>query len=221
MPGRRNIDLVPARSTIRMSRRFSLVIIENVLWHYRAVDEALQVPRQRRDMLHPLHDYLLLLPFALPRLTAGYRPLQTLQRRKSTELTPAKMRNTSFVLLLIESAFRVKTVGSLQRINGGALPRGCSVFSERKRCIIISALEHDPAGHRDAGQDVLTRIDIENQDTLPGDIPHGRPDDILNALRVKHAVIQIECQSRCGKLAAGAFVDLPYHAPTPRSSREI
>ena len=78
MSGRRNIDLVPARSTIRMSRRFSLVIIENVLWHYRAVDEALQVPRQRRDMLHPLHDYLLLLPFALPRLTAGYCPLQTL-----------------------------------------------------------------------------------------------------------------------------------------------
>ena len=60
-----------------------------------------------------------------------------------------------------------------------------------------------------------------HQNTLPGNIPHCRADNIGAALYMKHAFIQIKFQFRHGKLAAGAFVYFTSHALTPRLSKEI
>ena len=81
-------------------------------------------------------------------------------------------------------------------------------------------MEHDPTGLDTARQNVLTLIDIEYQDTLPGNIVHRCADNIRAALHMKYTFIQIEFQLRYGKLAAGAFVYLPRHALTPRLSKE-
>ena len=82
-------------------------------------------------------------------------------------------------------------------------------------------MEHDPTGFDAARQNALPLIDIEHQDTLPGNIPHCRADNIGAALHVKYTFIQIEFQLRHGKLAAGAFVYFTSHALTPRLSKEI
>ena len=82
-------------------------------------------------------------------------------------------------------------------------------------------MEHDPTGFDAARQNALPLIDIEHQDTLPGNIPHCRADNIGAALYMKHAFIQIEFQFRHGKLAAGAFFYFTSHALTPRLSKEI
>lgn len=101
------------------------------------------------------------------------------------------------------------------------MPCCTGVFSKGKSGKIIPALENDPAGLDTARQNVLSLIDIEHQNTLPGNIPHCRADNIGAALYMKYAFIQIEFQFRHGKLAAGAFVYFPRHALTPRLSKEI
>ena len=50
-------------------------------------------------------------------------------------------------------------------------------------------MEHDPTGLEAARQNVLTLIDIEHQNTLPGNIAHRRADNIGAALYMKHAFI--------------------------------
>ena len=82
-------------------------------------------------------------------------------------------------------------------------------------------MEHDPTGLDTARQNALTLIDIEYQNTLPGNIAHRRADNIGAALHMKYTFIQIKFQLRHSKLAAGAFVYLPRHALTPRLSKEI
>ena len=60
-----------------------------------------------------------------------------------------------------------------------------------------------------------------HQNTLPGNIPHCRADNIGAALYMKYAFIQIKFQFRQSKLAAGALVYFTRHALTPRLSKEI
>ena len=72
----RNTDLVPANGTICMPRRFSLVIIEDILRHDFTVDETLQAARQCWHIFHPVYNRTLLLSCALHCLASGNRPLQ-------------------------------------------------------------------------------------------------------------------------------------------------
>lgn len=136
-------------------------------------------------------------------------------------VTLTKTSSASLILLPVESAFGVKTVYPIQRIEHRTLPRCAGVFSERKSSEIIPALEHDPARIDAACQNVLPLIDIEHQNTLPGNIPHCRADNIGAALYMKYAFIQIKFQFRQSKLAAGALVYFTRHALTPRLSKEI